>query len=286
MPASKKAASESTSVSAAKPTAKLTRPKLKPKSRVTSASEVPAAAAAASGQPVTRAQNAEAHPGLDPTKRKRRTPAEKAADDQVKKDEALAKEAERQEAYQYIADLESELLQEDIDNELTPRHKPSHTTRPLVRTETYLDLADSDGEDEDVAMEDGASAPTSEFRLDDGDGDGDTDIEEAAPPKKKAKGVKASQMSTIPAAEKEHAAVDTVAKKKGKSSVHSAIADCKKDNDHKGDGDDQSVKGASKQVSKLVNHFLTTCSLLTKQHFFTLPSGILLRNLMHSSTTG
>jgi hypothetical protein len=86
----------------------------------------------------TRAKNATTHPGdrHDPQKRKRRTQAEIAKDEEEKSTAKAAKETARKEKIARVAELE-EIIAEEDDNDVTPRPNFTQARRPLARTASY-----------------------------------------------------------------------------------------------------------------------------------------------------
>jgi hypothetical protein len=156
-------------------------------------------------QPVTRAKNANTHPGEPDVvaKRKRRTKAEIAADNKAAAEAKAAVEAKKQAGMKKIANLEKK-IDEDNSNDVTPKPKATYKPRPLRRTSSHLFIPlDNSAPDfsepvtEQTGTEDEYQQPTER--------ETDTDIEfeeDLAPPKKKKK-VKGQVREAIKAAGKE-----------------------------------------------------------------------------------
>jgi hypothetical protein len=174
-------------------------------------------ASSASSRPATRAQNADAHPGLaaQGEKRRRRTKAEIEADKVKAAGEKAAKEAKKKAGLERIAAIEKRLVEED--NDVTP--KPIQKSRHLRRTSSHAFIPlysdnNSESPTEGPAQSDMVSS----------DHEGDTDIEDRpAPKKQKVSTLKAEDASKPTRREKatsegrseERSVVDMIDKDKG-----------------------------------------------------------------------
>lgn len=166
----------------------------------------------------TRSQNAEASAG-NGAKRKRRTAAEKAADDQAKADAARAKDDAYDDTIRKLATMEREIHLNDLDMS-TPRPR---ITKKLERTTTYLNIPLGSEVGDDVMMQDGTMEPSSEFQVDDEESEESADAEATpqAPAKKKAKTT--GKKSTVEVEDEPEENPPATKKPRGKMDVRSLI---------------------------------------------------------------
>ena len=136
--------------------------------------------------------------------RKRRTKAEKKADDEAKRAAKEAEDQAKQAKIQHVAELEEHIAQEDsVDDTPRPRLLSTHRPqiKPLQRTRCLLDVRSTDESDANNSKNGYTSDPdfladpvdpVSDAGEQAGEGntnseEGGTDTEEEARPKKKAK---------------------------------------------------------------------------------------------------